>query len=343
MEFCNNSESKVYIIAEVGQNHQGDLDTALRYIEIFSQAGANAIKFQVRSNKYLFHNDAYDNIYNSENSFGKTYGEHREALELKLEWLPIIKNKCREYKVDFMATAFDEISLENLCNAKVDALKIASFDIGNLSFIQKIAQKNLPIFLSIGGGKEDQISDSIELLLRYNKNINVLHCVSEYPCPAENLNLTNIKILMKKFPNCKVGLSDHFSGILSGPLAYMLGARVFEKHVTLNRSLKGSDHHFSLEQEGFRKFVRDIKRVPLMLQKTDNSKLGKEKVFERLGKSIVASKKLYKGDTVKINDLTGKIFLKQIIPIRESNNIIGKKLKRDVTEGKPINMSDLIE
>ena len=135
-----------------------------------------------------------------------------------------------------MSTPFDEPSLKVLDDLDVDLLKVASFDLGNLPFIDRIAKTGKPVVISTGGGDRDQIRSSVELLLDNNVEVAVLHCVSEYPCDFNRLGLDNISLLAKEFPNCVIGSSDHFNGILSGPMAYVKGARVFEKHVTLNRA-----------------------------------------------------------------------------------------------------------
>lgn len=330
-----------FVIAEVGQNHQGELDKALEYISIYADNGADAIKFQNRNNKFLFAKEAYDKEYNSENAFAKTYGAHREHLELKAKWVDEIAKECKSKNVKFMSTPFDEPSLELLMNKGVEILKIASFDLGNLPFINLISQANLPVVMSIGGGKIDQIRSSVELLLNNGIDLAILHCVSEYPCEFNRLGLSNIKNLIAEFPQCVIGSSDHFNGTLSGPVAYMLGARIFEKHVTLNRSWRGTDHSFALEPDGFRKFVRDIRRVPDMMPPKSDDDLGNEFVFQKLGKSLVANRDLKQGSEIKINDLSGKIFNSIHIPVRESNKVIGKKVLKDITRDQPINW-DLI-
>ncbi len=332
---------EAFVIAEVGQNHQGDLDTAREYIRIFAFEGADAIKFQTRHNKYLFSQDAYEAPYESENAFADTYGTHREKLELKPEWLPILKEDCIKYGVKFMSTPFDEPSLELLRQIDVDILKIASFDLGNLPFIHRIANLGKPVVMSVGGGNSDQIRSSIEVLLNHHDEVAILHCVSEYPCEYNRLGLDNIEILVKTFPQCVIGLSDHFNGTLSGPIAYMKGARVFEKHVTLNRAWKGTDHSFALEPEGFRKFVRDIKRVRHMMQPKPSQDLGNERVFKKLGKSLVAYKDIPAGTTFSLENLSGRIFNIQYIPVRESNQVIGNIAKRHIAQGEPIQYADI--
>lgn len=339
--FNKNLEVNPIIIAEVGQNHQGDVRLAKKYVNIFAKVGADIIKFQSRDNKNLFDSNAYNAIYNSENSFGKSYGEHREILELNKNELIAIKKECKKNGVAFMCTPFDEISLDLICEVGVDLIKIASFDLGNLPFIKKIANKKKPVVISVGGGNQKQILDSVKLLEKKKIKCIILHCVSEYPCNYNRLDLEKIKKLKKMFPKSIIGSSDHYNGILSGPVAYMQGARVFEKHVTLNRGWKGSDHSFALEPEGFRKFVRDIKRTPFMIKSKPTKHIGKEIVFQRLGKSIIANKKILAGKKISIDDLSGKIFLKQYIPVRESNTVIGKISLRTFEKGEVIERCDL--
>lgn len=334
-------ESRVFVIAEVGNNHQGQLDIAREYIRVFANNGADAIKFQTRNNKYLFSESGYNAPYNSENAFADTYGAHRDILELKPEWLPILKKDCREHGVKFMSTPFDEPSLDLLCEVGVDLLKVASFDLGNLPFLSRIAATQLPVVISCGGGQAAQIRASVELLKAACRDLAVLHCVSEYPCEYNRLGLDNIEVLGHEFPDLVIGLSDHFNGILSGPVAYLKGARVFEKHVTLNRAWKGTDHVFALEPEGFRKFVRDIRRVPEMMPPKPSAELGGEAVFRKLGKSLVARREIAAGTVISFDDLTGKIYEQAGIPVRRSGEVIGRVAARRIGEGELIVWDDI--
>lgn len=330
-----------FVIAEVGQNHQGDLELAREYIRIFAFEGADAVKFQTRNNKYLFSDSAYSAPYSSENAFAETYGAHREALELNPEWLPVLKSDCEKHGVMFMSTPFDEPSLNILSNVGVDILKIASFDLGNLPFINRIGKLGKPVVMSVGGGRFDQIRSSVQVLQELGVEIAILHCVSEYPCEYNRLGLNSVESLIDAFPNCVVGSSDHFNGTLSGPVAYLKGARVFEKHVTLNRAWRGTDHSFALEPEGFRKFVRDIKRVRHMLPPKPTDDLGNEYVFKKLGKSLVAYIDIKAGDRITLENLSGKIFNIQYIPVRESSQIMGATAKRDIKKGELISYEDI--
>lgn len=330
-----------FVIAEVGQNHQGDLKTAREYIRIFAFEGADAIKFQTRNNRYLFSPDAYEAPYESENAFADTYGAHREKLELDPQCLPILIEDCRKHGVKFMCTPFDEPSLALLERIGVDILKVASFDLGNLSFINRIAKLGKPVVISVGGGNADHIRSSVEILRQHTDEIAVLHCVSEYPCDYNRLGLSNIQTLIREFPDCVIGSSDHFNGTLSGPIAYMMGARVFEKHVTLNRAWKGTDHSFALEPEGFRKFVRDVKRVRHMLPPKPTGELGSERVFKKLGKSLTANRTIAAGETLNLDNLSGRIFREQFVPVRESNRVLGQVTRREIPQGMAISFEDL--
>ena len=330
------------IIAEVGQNHQGELEKALEYIRVFAEHNASVVKFQTRNNRVLFSESAYNKKYNSENAFAEYYGEHREKLELRPEWLPLLKDECVKYNVKFMSTPFDEPSLDLICDVGVDLIKVSSFDLGNLPFINKIAQKGIPVVISTGGGYLEQVKASVKTLLNGTDDVTVMHCVSEYPCTHDRLGLEKIQEYIELFPRCKIGISDHFSGTLTGPISYMLGARVFEKHVTMNRAWKGTDHSFALEPHGFRNFVRDIHRVPEMMPVKKDGSLGKEFVFQKLGKSFVPSKDLMAGAVLSEDNLTGVIFDEQHIPVRESMEVIGKSIRRDLKAGFPIEYSDLI-
>jgi len=220
-------------------------------------------------------------------------------------------------------------------------LVLRIFDLGNLPLIHNIGKIGVPVFISIGGGQYDQIESSVQTLRELSVDVTVLHCVSEYPCQIDHLGLSNLKVLVENFPDCTIGLSDHFNGTLSGPIAYLEGARVFEKHVTMNRSWKGTDHSFALERDGFRRFVRDIKRVPLMFKQKPTEDLGNEYVFSKLGKSIVAKDDIEKDSKLSLSNISGKVFKETIVPIRMCNQFIGQRINKDLKKGQPINFDDI--
>jgi len=333
--FSLQKADRPYFIAEVGQNHQGDVRLALEYDDRFQAAGASAVKFQKRDNRYLFANDAYSAQYASENAFGATYGEHREALELTIDEMACVRERCAERGVDFICTPFDPPSLDELLHIGVDALKVASFDLGNVPLLQLMGAAQVPVVISSGGGAPRHLDVSIATLTGFHDDIALLHCVSKYPCEADDLGLLAIPALRERFPGLTVGLSDHFNGILSGPLAASLGAQVFEKHVTLNRAWKGTDHSFALEAEGFRKFVRDTLRTREMIQEPKVSD-GREPVFQKLGKSVVAAHDLDAGHVVTADSIRGLILQDNEIPIRESYWLIGRTLTDGLRAGEPL-------
>ena len=332
--------NEIEFIAEVGQNHQGDVECAIRYVETFAQLGASTVKFQVRDNRYLFDDSRFNLPYDSTNAFGSTYGEHREALELTIDELSRVSKACKQNNVRFCCTPFDPKSLERLMKLEIDSLKVSSFDLGNINFLKQIGATKKPTIISTGGGSHKHIVASVEAL-DCGQEISILHCTSEYPCPADRVGLEAIQVLKQDFPGRRVGLSDHFNGTLTGPLGRLMGAEVFEKHVTFDRSQKGSDHKFSLEPTGFKKFVRDTVRAGKMLQRTDKEGIGEEPVFERLGKSCVARRDIKRGDVLRIDDIDGRIFASQIIPIRNCMDLVGRIAVIDFSEGQPFTLEGI--
>ncbi|MEC8011016.1 MAG: N-acetylneuraminate synthase family protein [Pseudomonadota bacterium] len=329
-------KNKAYIIAEIGQNHQGDFEMAKRYIKEFSMAGADAIKFQKRDMNTLFLKEALEKEYNSENSFGRTYGEHRNYLEFDIDQMYQLKKECDKYEVDFMCTAFDEVSLNQLEEIETKVIKIASFDMGNIPFLDKVAEKEIPFILSAGGSNEEVVKRTIDYLNEINANFSILHCVSRYPARFDELCLGRVENLKKEYPDLVIGLSDHFNGTLSGALGYIAGARIFEKHVTFDRSLKGTDHSFALTLNGFQKFVRDINRTEEMMKDKLDEETGNEYVFKKLGKVLIAKTEIKKGDEFTVKNLDS-IISAEGIPVRQSSFIIGNTSEKDYKKGEIIN------
>lgn len=333
-------KNAAYIIAEVGQNHQGDFDLAKKYVHSFANAGADAIKFQKRDMPTLFTQDALQKPYESENAFGETYGEHRNFLELSMDEMSELKAECDLVGVDFMCTPFDLVSLENLINISTDVIKVASFDMGNLPFLKKIIDTGIHFVISCGGANKSIVDSTIKYLLLHNAKFTLLHCVSRYPCTPKDLSLGRVGLLKQKYPSVQIGLSDHFNGILSGPLGYQLGAEVFEKHVTFDRSLKGTDHSFALSLHGFESFVRDINRAKVMVQSDLPYDVGSEAVFKKLGKKIEAACDIEKGETISLEMLTSRI-TPEGIPVRRSIDVIGTIAKRNYRKGEFIDEAQL--
>ena len=253
----NNDEA--HIIAEIGHNHQGSLEKALQLVKMAKDAGADSVKFQKRNNKKLYTKEFFNSKYDNRNSYGETYGQHRDALEFDKQQFLEIKDYSKMLGINFFATPFDFDSIDFLDDLDVPAFKIASADLLNTPLQIEIAKRNKKIFLSTGHGTLDDVKRAQEAISKYNSDLVIMHCCASYPANISDLNLRVIENYKKTFPNNIIGLSDHENGIDAGPIAYLLGARVFEKHVTLDRGLKGTDHAFSLEPLGFSKFIRNIR------------------------------------------------------------------------------------
>lgn len=247
-----------YVIAELGHNHQGSVTTARELIRQAKQAGADAVKTQVRDNKTLYPKEIYDRPYDSENAFGPTYGLHREALELSFEDHRSLKAYAAEIGIDYFATPFDKPSVDLLVRLGVPVMKIASFSIRELDLIRYAAEAS-PLIISTGGATMDEVNEAHATVLPVAFHA-FLHCTTIYPAPAETLNLRAIETMRSQM-ECVIGYSSHFAGISMPLVAYTLGARIIEAHFTLNRSMKGTDHAFSLEPDGMRRLVRDLKRA----------------------------------------------------------------------------------
>jgi sialic acid synthase len=253
-------DTDCYIIAEVGHNHQGSVEKCKELFDAAKWSGANAVKLQKRDNKVLYTEEFYNSPYNSEHSYGKTYGEHREALEFDWDQYLLLKCYAEAIGLTFFATAFDVPSANFLAALKVPAFKIASGDLKNHDLLRHVAGLRIPVILSTGGG---EMEDCIEAD-RICKPEAILQCTSGYPAKYDELNLNVIRTFRERF-GCVIGYSGHDNGIAMASVAYALGARIIEKHFTLDRASKGTDQAFSLEPGGLRKMVRDLRRTRLAL------------------------------------------------------------------------------
>lgn len=330
-----------YVVAEIGHNHQGKLDTALKMIQTAAGCGVQAVKFQKRDNKRLYTRSLYNRPYDNENSYGNTYGEHREYLEFgKTEYLKL-KECAEENDVEFMATAFDEPSVDFLEEIGVSSYKIGSGDLTNAPLLTYIAKLGKPMFVSTGASSLAEVRTAYKTIMKYNDKLCLMHCTSGYPTEYQDLNLKALRTLQKAFPDVIVGYSGHDNGILASVVAYMLGATVVEKHFTLNRSWKGTDHKFSLEPEGLRKQVRDLRRVDLMMGDGKKELRDFEKdARTKMGKGIYASKFLPEGTLISADDLSIKSPANGLMPY-QLDEVIGKRLRVSLEEEQAVKLEFL--
>tara|TARA_B100000989_G_scaffold291799_1_gene266778 strand:- start:3104 stop:4138 length:1035 start_codon:yes stop_codon:yes gene_type:complete len=329
-----------FVIAEIGHNHQGSLKKAKDLILAAKYAGADAVKFQKRDNKLLYTKKFYNSPYVSENSYASTYGKHRDFLEFNFKQYKILKEYSKKLKIIFFATPFDFSSVDFLEKLNTPCYKIASGDLTNTVLQKYIAQKQKPVFLSTGGGTLKDIDRAVKNILKYNKKLVVLHCTASYPADVSDMNLNIITQLKKKYKNLIIGLSDHENGIDAASVAYMLGARVFEKHFTINRSWKGTDQSFSLEPIGLKKLVRNLNRIPILLGSSKKYFLKSEKnAVHKMSKSIVAKRFIKKNTKINFNHLDFKSPGGGLKPY-EYLKVLNKKIKVDKQIDQEINLKD---
>ena len=331
-----------YVIAEIGHNHQGDLKQAKELIDAAMDCGANAVKLQKRSNRTLYTREFFDQPYDNEFSFGRTYGEHREALELSADEYAELQAHAGDVGITFFATAFDFESADFLAKLGMPAFKFASGDIRNTPLLRHVAAFGRPMFLSTGGADLVEVDRAVEAILPLNEELCVLQCTAAYPADTDDLNLNVITTFRERYPELVIGLSDHQNGIAMAVVAYMLGARVIEKHFTLNHAAKGTDHAFSLMPEGMRKLVRDLQRVPGALGDGVKRPLEiEEGPIRKMGKKLVASRQLEEGHVLAAEDVAIKSPADGGLPPYELEHIVGLRLRRRLAPDENVELADL--
>jgi sialic acid synthase len=324
--------SDCYVIAEIGHNHQGDVEQAKRMFAEAKECGANAVKLQKRDNRSLFTREYYTRPYDNPNSFGTTYGEHREALEFGRAEYVELQAYAREIGITFFATAFDPPSCEFLEGLDMPAYKVASADLTNTRLLGEVARTGKPVILSTGAALLEDVLRGYNLVAEINPNIAVLQCTASYPPAWEELNLRVIETYRELFPMSVVGFSSHDSGIAMAVAAYVLGARILEKHFTLNRAMRGSDHAFSLEPQGLGKMVRDLRRTRVALG--DGTKRMYPSEVEpavKMSKKLVAARALPAGHVLTLEDIAAKS-PGDGLPPYEVNKLVGRPLRQPVDE-----------
>jgi sialic acid synthase len=331
-----------YVIAEIGHNHQGDLGQAKELIDAAKDCGADAVKLQKRSNRTLYTKAFFDQPYDNEFSFGQTYGEHREALEFGRDEYAELQAHARALGITFFATAFDVESADLLASLDVPAYKIASGDLRNTPLLRHVAALGKPLIVSTGGADMNDVDRAVEAILPLNAELCLLQCTAAYPADTDDLNLNVITTLRERFPNLVIGLSDHQNGISMAVAAYMLGARVIEKHFTLNHAAKGTDHAFSLMPEGLRKLVRDLRRVPGALGDGVKRPLEIEQApIRKMGKKLVAARNLEAGHVLTESDIASKSPADGGLPPYKLDAIVGLRLRRALRGDENVALEDL--
>ena len=329
-------DSDAYVIAEIGHNHQGSLKTAKELFQSAAECGVDASKLQKRDNRSLYTREMFDKPYDNENSFGATYGEHREALEFgKIEYEEL-QAEAERVRMAFFATAFDFRSADFLAELNVPAYKIASGDLKNTPLLKHVAKIGKPIIVSTGGGTMEDVQRAYDAIMPINPRLCLMQCTCGYPAEFAELDLRVISTYREAFPEVVIGYSGHDNGIAMPVAAYMLGARIIEKHFTLNRAMRGTDHRFSLEPVGMKKMIRDLKRVRLALGD------GRKKVYAseagpalKMGKKLVAARDLPAGHVLTAADVAVKSPGDGLPPYC-LDQVLGQVLTRDLRQDEAI-------
>jgi sialic acid synthase len=334
--------SPCYVIAEIGHNHQGDLEQAKRLIYAAKECGVDAVKLQKRSNRELYTREFYDQPYENELSFGHTYGEHREALEFGADEYRALIAHSRDVGVTFFATPFDFKSADLLTDLDVPAFKFASGDLRNTPLQRHVASFGKPMLLSTGGATMADVERAVDTILPINSRLCILQCTAAYPASVEDLNLNVISTFRERFPELVIGLSDHQNGIAMAVVAVMLGARVIEKHFTLDHALKGRDHAFSLMPEGLRRLVRDVHRIPAALGDPVKRPLPVEaEPLQKMGKKLVSARDLELGHMLTADDIAIKSPADGGLPPYELDRLVGRRLRRPIAFEDFLTFDDL--
>jgi len=322
-----NDDGDCYVIAEIGHNHQGKLENAKELFRAAKQVGADAVKLQKRDNRTLYTQKLFNKPYENENSFGPTYGAHREALEFGPDEYRELQKYARELGITFFATAFDFASANLLAELEMPAFKIASGDLTNIPLLKHVAQFGKPMVISTGGGTLEDVQRVYDTITPINPQFCLMQCTASYPASFDELNLRVISSYRERFPDTVIGFSAHDNGIAMALAGYVLGARVVEKHFTLNRSLKGTDHAFSLEREGLRKLVRDLRRARVAMGDGEKNVYPSEKApLLKMGKKLVAARDLPNHHILTHEDIAIKSPGDGLAPYH-LDAVLGKRLK----------------
>ena len=334
MKECS-QKNKVFFIAEAGVNHNGDINLALEMIDLAKKAGADCIKFQAFSLKNLLAKNTKSAKYQKVALGEDLQWEVLYSLQLKKTEYKTIFKECNKKNIEFLCTAFDESWLDFLISMGMKRIKIPSGEINNIPLLKKAASYNLSMILSTGMSNVKEIDLALKEIKKINNKLDIclLHCTSLYPAPYDSLNLKAIKLLQRKF-KIKVGYSDHSLGNIASISAVAMGARIIEKHFTINKNFKGPDHQASANFRELKKLIRDLRYLEIALGSEKKIPDIRElQTAEVARKSWHAKKKIFKNFKIKAADVH---LIRPGVGIPGNINIIGKKAKININNGSLI-------
>jgi len=335
------NKNHTYLIGEIGQNHNGSVDLAKVIIDLVSRPvhdelfgtdlpGMDAVKLTKRDLSQELSQSQMNRIYDTPNSFGRTYGEHRAFLELSDEEHFEVYQHAKSKGLEFVETLCAVGCLSMLKFFTPDYLKVASRDLTNLPLLSALAETQVPIIVSTGMAGKKELDDAVEVITRYHDKLSILHCVSEYPTQPKNVNLRTIDYLNKHYSAYTIGYSDHTIGISTPVAAVAMGAQIIEKHITLDRRMKGTDQAGSLGPDGVHRMVRDIRLL--------DQSIGEETIFvvddvaaarEKLERSIATKRAMKSGEVIQESDIH-LLSPGDGYKWSQKDDVIGKVLTRDM-------------
>lgn len=348
LQFCINNrvigkDFEPYIIAECGINHNGSIEIAKQMIETALEVGADAVKFQTFKAEEFIQDKSLTYSYRSNGEMvTESMQEMFKRYEFSSDEWKIIKSYCEELNIAFLSTPQNKSDLELLLGLNIEAIKVGSDDFVNIPLIREYKKSNLPLILSCGMANKEEISNTLnEAGVNDDYPIVLMICTSEYPTPDEDVNILRLKTLSDKYPNIILGFSDHTIGVESACLAVSMGARVFEKHFTLNNDMFGPDHWFSENPQNLKKWIDSIRKSYKILGTGLLEPSEKEKEMRILAhRSITAKKDIGKEDVFTEDNICMKRPGNGLLGY-EWDNVIGKKTTRNILSGEQIKKEDV--
>ena len=318
-----------FVIAEIGQNHNGQLNLAKKLIDMAARCKADAVKFQKREISWELTKEAYDRPYEGPNSFGATYGIHREYLELNEEQHRELKEYAQAQGLIYFCTPCDPPSVDMLERVGCPIYKVASRDMTNIPLLRHMAKTGKPVILSSGMSSMDELRDAIAAFEGSSSDVTLMQCISQYPADPKNVNLRAMDTMRNEFDRL-VGLSDHTSGVITAVAASNMNAFAVEKHVTMSRAMNGTDHAGALEEEGLKRLVNYIRICEMAMgdgKKEFNpvAQVAKNK----LARSLV-SKQVISSGTVLTEDLLVMKSPGTGLAWKDRGQVLGKKAMVDI-------------
>lgn len=330
---------RVYIIAEAGVNHNGDINIAKRLVDAAQEAGADVVKFQTFQADSLVSKYAQKAKYQLQSTDEKeTQREMLKKLELTYEMHVELLQYCREVGIDFLSTPFDLGSIDLLESVGMNLYKIPSGEITNLPYLRKIGSLRKPVILSSGMSTIGEVKEAVKVLRESGAaNVAVLHCNTQYPTPMQDVNL-NVMNTIRNEIGVSVGYSDHTEGIEVPIAAVAMGAEIIEKHFTLDKTMAGPDHKASLEPDGLKAMVQAIRNIEMAVGDIEKKPTRSEKDnIAVVRKSIVAKRQIEAGEMFSEDNITTKRPGIGISPMLW-DNVVGTVAKRKYEEDELIEL-----